>query len=66
MKWTFATWIALVMTAAPAVVFANPNVESREPSSWMFVLMGPLPLMMVGWKLWRSNQQETAPARVKH
>lgn len=54
-RWT-KIWTFCLVTLSPAVALANPNTESPEPSAWLFVLMGMVPLMVVAWRQWRAAE----------
>jgi hypothetical protein len=55
MKRLTTAYSFLVLTAMPAVAMANPNTESPEPSFWLFVALGTLPLAFLGWKQYRQR-----------
>ena len=50
-----AAYSFLVLTAMPAVALANPNTESPEPSFWVFVALGAVPLAFLGWRQYRQR-----------
>ena len=48
-RW-IAAYLFILVAVTPALAFANPNTESPEPSFWLFVLMGAVPLAVVAWR----------------
>ena len=63
MRRALAIWTTLVTLMLPAAAWANPNTESPEPTFWMFVLLGAIPLFVLAY--WRMFRKTESPVTVE-